>query len=198
MDEVALAPPTVNEQMTMQRKPYAQRRSSTDVRIRARRCPSPPYRSAAGTLPPGVTVEHVLTHVAGFPLAPLAYPQMLDRDRDWAAFGSWCLMYPPGTELQYHLTSAAWVIGELCERITGSPIAGYLREVLSGPWGLDSIEIGPPVERQGDVAPFVQIDVNTDAPSSVRNGCRTSSGTWTRVEAWPAGPLARWPPHRTA
>ncbi len=110
-----------------------------------------------------VTVEHVLTHVAGFPLAPLAYPQMLDRGQRLAAFAKWRLVYPPGTELQYHLTSAAWVIGELCERITGSSIADYLRNVLSGPLGLDSIEIGPPVERQGDVAPFVQIDDDIDA-----------------------------------
>ncbi|WP_328355016.1 beta-lactamase family protein [Mycobacterium sp. NBC_00419] len=110
-----------------------------------------------------VTVEQVLTHVAGFPLAPLAYPQMLDREKRLEAFEKWRLVYAPGTELQYHLTSAAWVIGELCERLTGAPIADYLREVLSGPLGLDSIEIGPPIERQGDVAAFLRIDAGTDA-----------------------------------
>jgi CubicO group peptidase (beta-lactamase class C family) len=108
-----------------------------------------------------VTVEQVLTHVAGFPLAPLGYPQMLDRRERLAAFGKWRLVTQPGSALQYHLTSAAWVIGELCERLTGKPIATYLREVLTGPLGLDSIEIGPPVHRQGDVAAFVRIDADS-------------------------------------
>jgi CubicO group peptidase (beta-lactamase class C family) len=105
-----------------------------------------------------VTVEQVVTHVGGFPLAPLAYPAMLDRAQRLQAFSRWRLTFPPGAELQFHLTSAAWVLGELCERLTGQPIADYLREALTRPLGLESIEIGPPVERQGDVAPFVRTD----------------------------------------
>ena len=66
-----------------------------------------------------VTVEQVVTHVGGFPLAPLGYPAMLDREDRLKAFAKWRLMYEPGTELQFHLTSAAWVIAELCERLTG-------------------------------------------------------------------------------
>jgi CubicO group peptidase (beta-lactamase class C family) len=105
-----------------------------------------------------VTVEQVVTHVGGFPLAPLGYPQMLDRSERLAAFAKGRLTYPPGTELQFHLTSAAWIIGELCERLTGRPIAQYLREVLADPLGLHSIEIGPSVDRQHDVARFVRTD----------------------------------------
>jgi CubicO group peptidase (beta-lactamase class C family) len=92
-----------------------------------------------------VTVEQVVTHVGGFPLAPLAYPQMLHRDQRLEAFGKWRLTSPPGTALEFHLTSAAWVIGELCERVTGRPIAQYLVDELAGPLGLHSIEIGPSV-----------------------------------------------------
>lgn len=105
-----------------------------------------------------VTVEQVITHVGGFPLAPLAYPQMLDRNERLAAFAKWRLTSQPGTALEFHLTSAAWIIGELCERLTGRPIARYLAEELAGPLGLHSIEIGPPVERQDDVAAFVRTD----------------------------------------
>ncbi|MGV0160750.1 serine hydrolase domain-containing protein [Mycobacterium colombiense] len=105
-----------------------------------------------------VTVEQVVTHVGGFPLAPLGYPQMLDRSERLRAFSKWRLTYPPGTQLQFHLTSAAWIIGELCERLTGRPISEYLREVLTAPLGLDSIEIGPSVEQQHNVAPFVRTD----------------------------------------
>jgi CubicO group peptidase (beta-lactamase class C family) len=110
-----------------------------------------------------VTVEQVVTHVGGFPLAPLAYPQMLERDERLKAFAKWRLTAPPGQELQFHLTSAAWIIGELCERLTGKPIAQFLREDLAGPLGLGSIEIGPPVDRQGNVAPFVRTDGDDDA-----------------------------------
>jgi CubicO group peptidase (beta-lactamase class C family) len=109
-----------------------------------------------------VTVEQVVTHVGGFPLAPLAYPQMLERAERLAAFGKWRLTSDPGSRLEFHLTSAAWVIGELCERLTGRPIGQYLAEDLVGPLGLHSIEIGPPVERQGNVAAFVRIDGSED------------------------------------
>ena len=95
-----------------------------------------------------VTVEQVVTHVGGFPLAPLGYPAMLDRAERLKAFAKWRLTYEPGTELQFHLTSAAWVIAELCEVLTGQPIRDYLR-TLTEPLGLDSIEIGPPIDRQG-------------------------------------------------
>ncbi len=109
-----------------------------------------------------VTVEQVVTHVGGFPLAPLGYPQMLDRKDRLTAFSKWRLTYPPGSELQFHLTSAAWVIAELCERLTGVPIRDYLRATFTEPLGLDSIEIGPPVDRQHDVAPFVRIGPAAD------------------------------------
>lgn len=109
-----------------------------------------------------VTVEQVVTHVGGFPLAPLGYPAMLDREERLKAFAKWRLTYEPGTELQFHLTSAAWVIAELCERLTGQPIGGYLRSTLTAPLGLESIEIGPPVDRQHDVAPFVRTDGGSD------------------------------------
>jgi CubicO group peptidase (beta-lactamase class C family) len=105
-----------------------------------------------------VTVEQVVTHVGGFPLAPLGYPQMLDRAERLKAFSKWRLTYRPGTELQFHLTSAAWIIAELCDRLTGCAIADYLRVTLTEPLGLDSIEIGPSVDRQHDVAPFVRIN----------------------------------------
>jgi CubicO group peptidase (beta-lactamase class C family) len=86
-----------------------------------------------------VTVEHVLTHSAGFAFAPLGYPAMLDRQSRLAAFAKWRLDWPPGSRLQFHLTSAAWVIAELVERRTGLPFAEYLRTEITGPLGLGLI-----------------------------------------------------------
>ncbi|WP_322778389.1 serine hydrolase domain-containing protein [Frankia sp. Cas4] len=105
-----------------------------------------------------VTVEQVLTHTAGFPLAPLGWPQMLDRGQRLAAMSKWRLTFEPGSRLEFHLTSAAWVIAEIVERRTGSTLAQYLREEIAEPLGL-SLELGVPQERHADdVAPFVSID----------------------------------------
>ncbi|MFV2176640.1 serine hydrolase domain-containing protein [Actinomadura sp. LOL_016] len=110
-----------------------------------------------------VTVEHVLTHTAGFPFAPLGHPKMCDRRERLAAFGKWRLDYRPGTRFQFHLTSAAWLIGEIVERRTGLPIACYLRERITEPLGLSSLELGVPVERQAEtVAPMIATDRKSD------------------------------------
>lgn len=109
-----------------------------------------------------VTVEHVLTHTAGFPFAPLGYPKMLHRSDRLAAFAKWRLDYEPGTKLQFHLTSAAWLIAELVERRTGTPIADYLRLRISEPLGL-TLELGVPLDRQTTtVAPMTATDRTSD------------------------------------
>lgn len=110
-----------------------------------------------------VTVEQVLTHTAGFPFAPLGYPKMLDREQRLAAFGRWRLDYRPGSRFQFHLTSAAWLIAEIVERRTGLPFADYLRDRITGPLGLSSLELGVPVDRQADtVAPMTATDRTSD------------------------------------
>jgi CubicO group peptidase (beta-lactamase class C family) len=83
-----------------------------------------------------VTVEHVLTHTAGIPYAPLGYPKMLERQARLAAFGKWRLDWEPGSRLQFHLTSATWVIAELVERNTGTTFDEYLRREIVEPLGL--------------------------------------------------------------
>jgi CubicO group peptidase (beta-lactamase class C family) len=80
-----------------------------------------------------VTLEHVLTHTAGFPFAPLGYPKMLDRARRLEAMGKWRLDWEPGSRLQFHLTAAAWVIAE---RRTGVAFADYVRGEITEPLGL--------------------------------------------------------------
>jgi CubicO group peptidase (beta-lactamase class C family) len=106
-----------------------------------------------------VTVEQVLTHTAGFPLAPLGYPKMLDRAQRLAAFARWRLDSPPGSRFQFHLTSAGWLIAEIVERRTGRPLSAYLRDEITGPLGLNSIELGVSVERQAaTVAPMTATD----------------------------------------
>ena len=82
---------------------------------------------------------------------PLPLPSPL------TAMATWRLTSEPGTVMQYHLTSAAWVVAETVEALTGMPLKDYLRTVISDPLGLD-LELGVPPERQpGTVAPIVAI-----------------------------------------
>jgi CubicO group peptidase (beta-lactamase class C family) len=105
-----------------------------------------------------VTLEHVLTHTAGFPFAPLGFPKMTDRAARLAAMTKWRLDYEPGSQLQYHLTSAGWVIAELVERVTGSTLSEYLSAEIAGPLGL-GFELGVSPERQRETtAPMTCID----------------------------------------
>ena len=109
-----------------------------------------------------VTYRQVLTHTGGFPMAPIRFAAMTDRARRLEAMANWQLTYPPGTMLQYHLTSAAWVVADTVEAITGLPLKAYLRSAICEPLGLD-IELGVPPERQpGTVAPIVAIGAIPD------------------------------------
>lgn len=105
-----------------------------------------------------VTIEQVLTHTAGFPFAPLGYPKMADRALRLAAFAKWRLDYPPGERLQFHLTSAAWLIAELVERVTGRPLPDYLRTEIAEPLGLGFALGLSPAEQAETVAPMVCTD----------------------------------------
>lgn len=105
-----------------------------------------------------VTIEQVLTHTAGFPFAPLGYPKMADRELRLQAFSKWRLEYPPGERLQFHLTSAAWIIAELVERITGKPLPEYLSREIAEPLGL-GFGLGVSLDDQREtVAPMVCVD----------------------------------------
>ena len=66
-----------------------------------------------------VTVEQVLLHSSGFPRAPLGPPEWFDRSSRLEAFAQWRLNWDPGTQVEYHATSAHWVLAELIERLSG-------------------------------------------------------------------------------
>jgi CubicO group peptidase (beta-lactamase class C family) len=109
-----------------------------------------------------VTVEHVLTHTAGFPFAPLGYPKMLERSKRLEAFARWRLDWEPGSQLQFHLTGAAWVIAELVERRTGLPFADYLRSEIVQPLGLGFVLPVPEDQFEEILAVPVAIDRTSD------------------------------------
>jgi CubicO group peptidase (beta-lactamase class C family) len=104
-----------------------------------------------------VTYRQVLTHTGGFPMAPIRYPDMVDPRlrREWMA--KWRLTFEPGTEVQYHLTSAAWVMADTITARTDLTLRDYIATVINPPLGLD-IEVGVPVEQQAaTVAPILPL-----------------------------------------
>ncbi len=97
-----------------------------------------------------VTVEQLMCHRGGFPLAPLGPPDWADRAKRLEAFGKWKLTAEPGT-YAYHVTSAHWVLAELLEVIDGIDFREALRNRLFDPLGLKRLELGVPIERTGDI-----------------------------------------------
>lgn len=100
----------------------------------------------------GVTVEHLVTHTAGFPYAGVSPKVWDDRDARLEAFSRWELAWEPGSRFEYHATSAHWVLGEIIERLSGRPFQEFVRERVLSPIGLDDFHLGLPGELDARVA----------------------------------------------
>ena len=53
--------------------------------------------------------------------------------------------------MEYHATSAHWVLAELIERLSGTDYRHFVPTRISQPLGLDGLELGVPLDQQGDV-----------------------------------------------
>ena len=101
-----------------------------------------------------VTVEQVMLHTSGFPLAPLGPPAWASRDKRLEAFAKWRLNWEPGTRFEYHATSAHWVLAELIERAAGEDYRTFIRTRIATPLGLE-LRLGIPEDEQHDIARVV-------------------------------------------
>jgi CubicO group peptidase (beta-lactamase class C family) len=99
-----------------------------------------------------ITVEQVMLHIAGFPLAPMAPTDWDNRERRLSRFAQWRLNWEPGTQFEYHATSAHWVLAEIIERRTGKDFRAYVRERILDPMGLTNFYIGLPESENSRVA----------------------------------------------
>ncbi len=118
----------------------------------------------ADVLPPfaehgkdAVTVEHLLTHTAGFPSARMPDDDWVDPRRRMERLASWKLEWEPGSRFVYHGSSAHWVLAQLAESVTGTDFRKFVRDALLGPLRLDSLCLGPAPADQDDVLDVVGV-----------------------------------------
>lgn len=104
-----------------------------------------------------VTVEHLLTHTAGFPRAPMRPEEGADRATRVARMATWRLDWAPGTQTAYHATSAYWPLVEVIDRVTHDDFRTVLTSRIADPLGLSSLRLGVPPDAAGDVLPVVGV-----------------------------------------
>ena len=105
-----------------------------------------------------VTTQQTMLHTGGFPTAPLGPRDWGTREGRLAAFSRWRLNWEPGSQYQYHPTSAHWVLAELIARLTGQDFRRYIRERLIGPLGLENLYLGLPDDLNERVAGMVYVE----------------------------------------
>jgi CubicO group peptidase (beta-lactamase class C family) len=104
-----------------------------------------------------ITVDHLLLHEAGIPHAPLGPPEWDTRETRRARFADWRLNWDPGTRVEYHPTSAHWVLAELIDAVTGLDHRRFVGERLLDPLGLERLRLGVPAEDQADIVDAVTV-----------------------------------------
>jgi CubicO group peptidase (beta-lactamase class C family) len=86
-----------------------------------------------------ITVEQVMLHTSGFPNAPMSFLDGADAARRRAQFGQWTLEWEPGTQFEYHGTSAHWVLADIIERVSGRDFRDVLFDRVCAPLGLPRV-----------------------------------------------------------
>jgi len=140
-----------------------------------------------------VTLRQVLLHTAGVPGLPpgTTAEDLCDWDRMCATLAAEVPWWEPGTRFGYHAKTFGFLLGEILRRATGRGISALLREVITGPLGIeDEVCFGVPrrllprVARQvagGGPEPPAP-EPGSPADRAVPRGVRPSAGYANRTD----------------
>ena len=148
-----------------------------------------------------ITVRQLLCHEAGLYRITdwiESAEQMLDWERMIAALEGAEPAHRPGRAHGYHGLSFGWLVGELLQRATGTPLDRLLRTHLADPLGLDEFFFGLPEEADERRAEWVYGEMNATTSAASRmarrfgferaaaSGGEEESAQWKAV-FWPKG-----------
>ena len=93
-----------------------------------------------------ITIRHVMSHRAGFPLGPRGFrpEQWVDPAEIRRAMEEVRLRFTPGERNAYHVMNYGHMIGELIPRIDGRDCGRFLREEVFEPLALRDLHVGLP------------------------------------------------------
>jgi CubicO group peptidase (beta-lactamase class C family) len=124
-----------------------------------------------------VNVEHLLTHTAGFPRAPMRPEEGADRSARVERMATWRLDWTPGTQTAYHATSAYWALVEVIDRLTDDDFRGVFATRIADALGLSTLRLGVAMEDAPDVLPVVGVgEVAPDAQTLGSHVGETAEG----------------------
>jgi CubicO group peptidase (beta-lactamase class C family) len=123
-----------------------------------------------------VTLRHVLLHTAGVPGLPphTTVDDLCNWDHMCAVLAEAQPWWEPGTRFGYHARTFGFLLGETIRRATGRAISTLLREVVTGPLGVDDeVHFGVPQALLPRVARQVAADAAApDLPEPATAGGR--------------------------
>jgi CubicO group peptidase (beta-lactamase class C family) len=124
-----------------------------------------------------VNVEHLLTHTAGFPRAPMRPEEGADRSARVERMATWRLDWTPDTQTAYHATSAYWALVEVIDRLTDDDFRGVFATRIADALGLSTLRLGVAMEDATDVLPVVGVgEVAPDAQTLGSHVGETAEG----------------------
>lgn len=116
-----------------------------------------------------ITLFQVLTHQSGFPSATVPEAAWSDHELLRQAVADFTLEWSPGERLQYHPTSAHWVLAVLIEALTGRDYRDVVRETITEPLGLRNLLVGVPATEQRRLAHIHRLDEGRHVSIAERN-----------------------------
>ena len=104
-----------------------------------------------------IIVEQLLCHTAGIPHAPMGPPAWLTPQSRLEKMQTWRLNWQPGSRMEYHATSAHWVLAEIIERVTATDYRRFIAENILSPLGLHRFQLGVSAGEQADITTLYSV-----------------------------------------